>query len=147
MLAELLGAWGVVLVIGAAGCGASADSKRDASENNSQQSQSATPPSQEGERRLTSAQETALASARYLVDSQGQSKKGLIQSLTVDGYSRTLATFAANNVGADWKQEAVEQARDRLDDLRYSKRSLIGHLESDGFTREQAEYAVSKVYD
>ncbi len=49
-----------VLIIGAAGCGASQDSKRTASQNDSQESQSATPAPQEEESQLTSAQETAF---------------------------------------------------------------------------------------
>ena len=136
-----------MLIIGVAGCGASEDSKRIASENNSQQSQSATPIPQEEESQLTFRRETALAAARYRIDSGGLSKRALIQHMTAGGLSRADATFAANNVGADWKKEAVEQARDRLDEVEYSKGSLIAHLESDGFTRAQAKYAVSKVYD
>ncbi len=88
-----------------------------------------------------------MASARYRIDSEGLSKKALIQHLTAEGYDRANATFAANNVGADWQEEAVEKARDRMDKDGYSKRSLVEHLGSDGFTRAQAEYAVNKVYD
>lgn len=88
-----------------------------------------------------------LAGARYRVDSEGLSKIDLIGDLTRAGYSRAHATYAANKVGADWKEEAVEQARNRLDDIGYSRRSLFEHLGADGFTRAQAKYAVSKVYD
>ena len=132
---------------GAAGCGASEDSDRTASENNSPESQSATPTPQEEEPQLTFRQETALAAARYRIGSGGLSKRALIQHMTAGGSSRADATFAANNVGADWKKEAVEQARDRLDALAYPKRSLREHLEADGFTRAQAKHAVNKVYD
>ena len=116
------------LVLGAAGCGASEDVKRT------------TP-------QLTSAQEAALESARYRIDAEGVSKVALIQHMTADGYTRANATFAANNVGADWKAEAVEQAENRLDAEEYSRRSLAEHLGSDGFTPAEVEYAVSKVYD
>lgn len=136
-----------VLITGAAGCGASEDSKRSASESHSQNSQRATPTPREEESQLSFRRETALTAARYHIDSGGVSKRALIQRMTAGGLSRADAKFAADNVGADWKEEAVEQARDRLDDLEYSKRSLIAHLGSDGFTRAQAEYAVSKVYD
>ena len=115
----------LVLSIGAAGCGGS----------------------QKEEPELTSAQKTALAEARYRIDSGGLSKRALIQHMTADGWYRENVTFAANNVGADWKEEAVEAARGRMSEVDYSRRSLIDHLVSDGFTRAEAEYAVSKVYD
>lgn len=135
------------LTIGAAACGASQDSKRMASVDDSQQSQSGRPVPQEEESQLAFRRGTALAAARYHIDSGGLSERGLIQRMRAGGLSRADARFAANNVGADWRKEAVEQARDRLDENDYSKKSLIAHLGADGFTPAQAEHAVSGLYD
>ena len=67
---------------------------------------------------MTSGQENALESAQNYLDMSGFSKAGLIQQLSSsagDGYSKADATFAANNVDADWNEEAVEAAQNYLD--------------------------------
>jgi hypothetical protein len=80
------------------------------------------------------------------------SKKGLIEQLSSpvgEGYSKADARFAANNVGADWKAEAVEAAENYLEMTSFSEQGLIEQLSSsagEGFTVEQARYAVKKVY-
>ena len=66
-----------------------------------------------------------------------------------DDFSKADATFAANNVDADWNAEAVEAAEAYLDILPMSKAALIEQLSSsagDKFTPAQAEYAATKVY-
>ena len=101
---------------------------------------------------MTSGQENALQAAEDYLDYTGFSKTGLIQQLSSpagDGYSKADATFAANNVDADWNAEAVEAAEDYLDYTTFSKDGLIDQLSSsagDQFTPEQAQYAADKVY-
>ena len=67
---------------------------------------------------MTSGQENALESAQSYVDMSGFSKANLIQQLSSsagEGYSKADATFAANNVDANWDKEAVESAQSNLD--------------------------------
>ncbi len=101
---------------------------------------------------MTSGQENALRAAENYLDFTGMSKQGLIQQLSSsagDGYSKADATFAANNVDADWNAEAVEAAENYLDTIPMSKDALIQQLSSaagDKFTPAQARYAANKVY-
>jgi predicted 3-demethylubiquinone-9 3-methyltransferase (glyoxalase superfamily) len=148
----------LIVVIGAAGSGGGTDdSPRTASENTSQDSQSENPAAQEEpaakeEPEMTPGQENALEAAQNYIDLMGFSKVGLIQQLSSsagDGYSRADATFAANNVDANWKEEAVEAAKNYLDTMPMSKDALIQQLSSaagDKFTPAQARYAASKAY-
>jgi CO/xanthine dehydrogenase Mo-binding subunit len=93
-----------------------------------------------------------LQSAENYLDLSGMSKAGIIQQLSSsagEGFSKADATFAANNVDADWKQEAVEAAKNYLDISPMSKDALIQQLSSaagDKFTPTQARYAANKVY-
>ncbi len=109
------------------------------------------PPAEE-EPEVTSGQENALQAGQNYVDTLPFSKEGLIQQLSSsagDGYSKADATFAANNVDADWKAEAVEAAQNYLDTIPMSKDGLIQQLSSaagDKFTPAQARYAANKVY-
>ena len=86
------------------------------------------------------------------MDTLAFSKAGLIEQLSSpagDGYSKADATFAANNVDADWNEEAVEAAQNYLDTMPMSKDALIEQLSSsagDRFTRAQARYAANRVY-
>ena len=101
---------------------------------------------------MTSGQENALESAQRYVDMTGFSKKGLIRQLSSsagEGFDRADATYAANHVDVNWKDEAVEAAQSYLDVSSFSKDGLIQQLSSSagsGFTRAQAQYAVGKVY-
>jgi host cell surface-exposed lipoprotein len=101
---------------------------------------------------MTSGQENALESAQSYVDMSGFSKKGLIQQLSSsagEGFSKADATFAANHVDVNWKDEAAESAQSYLDMTSFSKDGLIEQLSSsagDGYTLAQAQYAVDKVY-
>jgi C1A family cysteine protease len=101
---------------------------------------------------MTSGQENALESAQNYVDLTAFSKAGLIEQLSSsagEGFSKADATFAANNVDADWNEEAVEAAQNYLDLTAFSKAGLIEQLSSaagEKFTPAQARYAVNKVY-
>ncbi len=101
---------------------------------------------------MTSGQENALKAGQNYIDIMAFSKAGLIGQLSSsagDGYSKPDATFAANNVDADWNSEAVEAAKGYMDMMSFSKDGLIQQLTSsagDKYTMEQAMYAVKKVY-
>lgn len=96
--------------------------------------------------RAERAHANALASAQDYLDLGGFSRQGLIEQLEFEGYSNADATYAADNVGADWNAEAVESAEDYLDTTSFSQQGLIEQLTFEGFTPEQAQYAVAKVY-
>jgi hypothetical protein len=70
---------------------------------------------------------------------------GLIEQLKYEGFSKKDATYAADAVGANWKQEAVESAEGYLDLSGFSRSGLIEQLEYEGFTPAQARYAANKV--
>ena len=82
---------------------------------------------------MTSGQKNALKAGQNYVDTMPFSKGGLIQQLSSsasDGYSKADATFAANNVDADWNKEALEAAKNYLDTMPMSKDALIQQLSS-----------------
>jgi hypothetical protein len=109
------------------------------------------PPAVKKEPEMTSGQRNALESAHTYIDMSGFSKKGLIKQLSSsagDGFSRADATFAANHVGADWKQEALESAQSYIDMSGFSKKGLIQQLSSsagDGYSRAEATFAANNV--
>lgn len=96
---------------------------------------------------LTSSQEQALETAQQRTDREGYGRTALVQTLEFeDGFSKADATFAANNVSANWKEEAVERAQIRVDrDSPYLPTSLIAHLKQEGFSRAEATFAVDNV--
>jgi Host cell surface-exposed lipoprotein len=110
------------------------------------------PEPEPAEPEMTSGQENALESAQSYIDMSGFSRKGLIQQLSSaagEGFSKADATFAANHVDVNWKDEAVESAQSYLDMQSFSKDGLIEQLSSsagEGFTLAQAQYAADKVY-
>lgn len=62
------------------------------------------------------------------------SYSGLIDQLEFEGYSTDEATYAADNCGANWKEQAVLAAMQYLDTMDFSKDGLIDQLEYEGFT-------------
>jgi hypothetical protein len=82
----------------------------------------------------------------------GFSKRKLIDQLSSsagEGFSKADARWAANHVGANWYQEAVQSARDYLDMGGFSRQRLYDQLVSsygEHFTPAQATYAVDKAY-
>jgi hypothetical protein len=100
----------------------------------------------------SSGQKNALRSAESYIAMTGMSRQGLIEQLSSDageGYSVADATYAADQVGADWNAEAVESAKSYLEMTGMSRQGLIEQLSSDageGFTLAQAQYAADRVY-
>ena len=69
---------------------------------------------------------------------------GLISQLEYEGYSTEDATFAADNCGADWAEQAAKSAKEYLDYSSFSRDGLIDQLEYEGFTHDQAVYGVEQ---
>lgn len=105
----------------------------------------ATPEPEEPTDTLTMGQENALGSAESYLAVMPFSHSGLIEQLEYDGYTTEEATYAADNCGADWNEQAAKAAANYLDVMSFSRDGLIEQLVYDGFTQEQAEYGVTSV--
>lgn len=90
--------------------------------------------------------QNALQSAERYIGMSGFSRQGLIDQLDYEDYSPEAAQYAADNVGADWGDQAARKAEQYLDMRSMSRQGLIDQLLYEGFTPEQAEYGVSQVY-
>lgn len=94
---------------------------------------------------LTMGQRNALAKAASYLSWSAFSYSGLVEQLEFEGYSHEDATFAADNCGADWNEQAAKKAESYLSWTSFSREGLIEQLEFEGFTREQAEYGAQSV--
>lgn len=90
-------------------------------------------------------QKNALSKAADYLDYSSFSYNGLIEQLEYEGFSIEAATYAVDNCGADWNEQAAKKAQDYMDFSSFSRESLIEQLEYEGFTTEQAEYGASTV--
>lgn len=94
---------------------------------------------------LSLGQKNALRAAKNYLSVMSFSRSGLIEQLEFEGYSTEEATFAVNNCGANWNEQAALKAKSYLDLMAFSKDGLIDQLEFEGFTSEQANYGVKAV--
>lgn len=88
----------------------------------------------------------ALLSAESYLATIPFSKKGLIKQLKFEKFSTEEAEYAANNVNADWMDQAVLTAQNYLDTMPFSKKELIKQLEFEGFTKSQAKHGAEEAY-
>ena len=70
----------------------------------------------------------------------------MVEQLEFEGYSYSEATYAADNCGADWYEQAVKKAEDYLEVMAFSRSGLVEQLEFEGFTHDQAVYGVNEAY-
>lgn len=101
--------------------------------------------STDGTASSTAGQDHALNMAHTYLMVSPFSHSGLIRQLEYEGFSTEEATYAADNCGANWNEQAAKVAQNYLDIMSFSRNDLIGQLEFDGFSREQAEYGVTAV--
>lgn len=94
---------------------------------------------------ITIGMKNALKSAKSYLDFSAFSYDGLIKQLEYEKYSKEEATYAADNCGADWNEQAAKCAQNYIEYSSFSRDSLIDQLIYEGFTQEQAEYGVSQV--
>ena len=92
----------------------------------------------------TTGEKNALDKAYSYLDYTYFSYTGLIDQLEFEKYSTEEATFAADNCGADWNEQAAKKAKEYLDYSSFSRTGLIDQLKYEGFTAEQAEYGVTQ---
>lgn len=97
------------------------------------------------DKNLTLSQKNALKQAQDYIDYAAFSRSGLIEQLKFEGYSTEDSTYAVDNCGADWNEQAALLAQSYLDSSAFSRSGLIEQLEFEGFTSEQAKYGVTSV--
>ncbi len=90
-------------------------------------------------------QKNALSTAESYLSFTAFSYSGLIEQLEYEGFTTEEATFAADNCGADWSEQAAKTAQSYVDLLALSRDELLSQLEYEGFTTEQALYGVAAV--
>lgn len=111
------------------------------------------PPTTTPAPQLTTGQQQALGAAHDYFDvGMHFSYQGLIDQLSSaygNQFSVADATYAADNVGADWNEQAAGAAQDYLDTgMHFSRQGMIDQLSSpygNQFTTAQAEYGATAV--
>ena len=79
------------------------------------------------------------------MDTMAFSYTGLIKQLEFEKFSNSEATYAADNCGADWNEQAAKKAKSYMNTMSFSRDGLIKQLEFEGFTKAQAEYGATAV--
>ena len=96
---------------------------------------------------LSPGQENALRSAEQYLDYTSFSRTGLIGQLEFEGYSNGDATWAVDQLGVDWNEQAALKAAEYLDYTSFSRQGLVDQLVFEGFSPAEAEYGASQAYD
>ena len=94
---------------------------------------------------MTSGQRNALKEAKSYLSVMPFSYKGLIEQLEYENYTHSQAVFAADNCGANWKDQALKEAKSYLSVMPFSYQGLIEQLEFEKYTHDQAVYAANNV--
>lgn len=95
---------------------------------------------------VTTEQKNALKKAQSYLSFTSFSRKGLIEQLEFEGFSTEASTYAVDNCGANWYEQAAKKAQSYLNFSSFSRQGLIEQLEFEGFTHDQAVYGVDQVY-
>lgn len=90
---------------------------------------------------ITTGQKNALSKAHDYLNYSAFSYSGLIEQLEYEGFTPEEATYAADNCGADWNNQASKKALDYLIYSAFSYSGLIEQLEYEGFSTVEATYA------
>lgn len=99
-----------------------------------------------GKRRAISVgNRNALNRANYYLNIASFSRDGLIKQLEYEGFTTEDATYAVNNCGADWYEQAAKMATEYINGSSFSYIGLVNELKHDGFTVEQAEHGANAV--
>lgn len=94
---------------------------------------------------VTVSQKNAVNKAKDYLNVEAFSHDGLIDQLEYDQFSAADATYAADNSGADWNQQAAKKAKEYMDTESFSRQGLIDQLVYDKFTTDQATFGVNSV--
>ena len=101
-------------------------------------------PTASGRAPSTAGERNALELARQYLAYTAFSRTGLIGQLEYEGCSHADASFAADNCGADWNEQALAKALEYLDYSAFSYSGLIEQLKYEGFTDSQAAYGADR---
>lgn len=93
----------------------------------------------------TVSQKNALRKAQSYLAYTAFSHDGLVAQLEYEQFSHEDAVYGADNVGANWSEQAAKKAKSYMDMQGYSRDGLIEQLKYEKFTQEQAEYGASAV--
>lgn len=88
--------------------------------------------------------QNALRVAKSYLNIGGFSKNGLIKQLEYEEFALDEVTYAVDNCGANWNEQAFKMAKSYLEISGFSRDGLIEQLEFEGFTHEQAIYGVTQ---
>lgn len=94
---------------------------------------------------VTVSQKNALNKAKSYLSYAAFSHDGLVDQLVYEQFSTSDATYGADNVGANWNEQAANKAKSYMDYSSFSRGGLIDQLEYDKFTPDQAIYGVNAV--
>lgn len=97
------------------------------------------------EESMTLGQKNALAKAHSYLEFTAFSHSGLIEQLQYEGFTPEESTFAADNCGADWNEQAAKKAQSYMEHQSFSRDGLIDQLLYEGFSQEQAEHGAASV--
>jgi hypothetical protein len=143
----------VIVVLGIIGAILGGDGNKSTPDNNTsepQQTQNTLTDednnaNEETQNEVTMGQKNALSKGKSYLSISAFSYSGLIKQLEYEGFSTEESTYAAENCGADWNEQAAKKAETYLDISSFSRSGLIEQLEYEGFTSDQAEYGVQAV--
>ncbi|NZA40387.1 Ltp family lipoprotein [Eubacterium callanderi] len=107
--------------------------------------QTAPAPTPEPTVTMTVGQKNALDKAKRYLRSSSFSYTKLIEQLEYEQFTTEDATFAVDNCGADWNEQAAKKAQQYMNSSSFSRDRLLSQLEYEGFTPEQAEYGATSV--
>ncbi|GAB2764481.1 hypothetical protein GCM10027039_26440 [Terrabacter koreensis] len=94
---------------------------------------------------VTVSQEQAIAKAESYLEFTAFSRKGLIEQLQYEQFSKSDATFAVDHITVNWNEQAAKKAQSYLDMTSFSRGGLIDQLRFEGFSKSQAAYGVKAV--
>lgn len=93
---------------------------------------------------MTTGQKNALKSAENYLSMTAFSHSSLIKQLEYEGYTAEQSTHAADNCGADWKEQATKSAANYLSMMAFSRDSLIEQLKYEGYPDSEAVYGAEQ---
>lgn len=94
---------------------------------------------------VTVSQKNALNKAKSYISYAAFSHDGLVDQLVYEQFSTADATYGADNVGANWNEQAVKKAESYMSYSSFSRGSLIDQLKYEKFTSSQAAYGADAV--
>lgn len=94
---------------------------------------------------VTASQQQAMSKASDYLSFQAFSRDGLVEQLEYEGFPTEDATYAADNIGANWGDQAAQKAKDYLSFQAFSRSGLIEQLVYEKFSEQDATSAVDSL--